>query len=229
MPFHTMPCHATPQVFLLYHFEREVQPAVKRADWERRPFGAHMDVARMVAAQTRIERQDSPHTPSASFDFAAANAFQLYVSSAIAFSIKRGGILYGTGAAQPAAAVRCSAERCEVVAVQCGAVRNGVRWLQCGAVRCGGGMHHGPGRAGVPQSSCGRRPTRGALSLASRPPDATCKRAHLLPAQREQHGQGRLMLPVWLLTANRQKPLQPTCTLLPSRHPPTPPTRPRSG
>jgi len=56
-----------------------------------------MDVARMVAAQTRIERQDTPHAASASFDFAAANAFQSYVSSAIAFSIKRGGIMYGTG------------------------------------------------------------------------------------------------------------------------------------
>jgi hypothetical protein len=87
------------QVFLLYHFEREVAPAVKKADWEKRPFGAHMDVAALVAAQTRIERQDAPHAASASFDFAAANAFQGYVSSAIAFSIKRGGILYGTGAA----------------------------------------------------------------------------------------------------------------------------------
>ena len=66
-------------------------------DWEKRPFGARMDVAAMVAAQTRIERQDAPHAASASFDFAAANAFQSYVSSAIAFSIKRGGILYGTG------------------------------------------------------------------------------------------------------------------------------------
>ncbi|KAL4446805.1 hypothetical protein ABPG77_008049 [Micractinium sp. CCAP 211/92] len=83
-------------VFLLYHFEREVAPAVRKADWERRPFGAHMDVATMVAAQTRIERQDAPHAASASFDFAAANAFQSYVSSAIAFSIKRGGIMYGT-------------------------------------------------------------------------------------------------------------------------------------
>jgi hypothetical protein len=70
---------------------------VRRADWEKRPFGAHMDVASMVAAQTRIERQDAPHAASASFDFGAANAFQAYVSSAIAFSIKRGGILYGTG------------------------------------------------------------------------------------------------------------------------------------
>ncbi len=45
-----IPC----QVFLLYGFEREVAPAVKKADWEKRPFGAHMDVARMVALQVRL-------------------------------------------------------------------------------------------------------------------------------------------------------------------------------
>lgn len=38
-------------MFLLYGFEREVAPVVKKADWEKRPFGAHMDVARMVALQ----------------------------------------------------------------------------------------------------------------------------------------------------------------------------------
>ena len=50
----TDPLHPTPpscQVFLLYHFEREVQPAVKKSDWEKRPFGAHMDVAKMVSLQ----------------------------------------------------------------------------------------------------------------------------------------------------------------------------------
>lgn len=44
---------ACAQVFLLYGFEREVAPAVKRAEWEKRPFGAHMDVAKMVALQVR--------------------------------------------------------------------------------------------------------------------------------------------------------------------------------
>lgn len=44
-------CFPTAQVFLLYGFEREVAPVVKKADWEKRPFGAHMDVARMVALQ----------------------------------------------------------------------------------------------------------------------------------------------------------------------------------
>jgi nuclear protein localization protein 4 homolog len=50
----------------------------------------------MVAKQTRIERQETPACASVSFDVHAANAFQSYVQSALAFSIKRGGILYGT-------------------------------------------------------------------------------------------------------------------------------------
>lgn len=40
-------------------------------------------------------RQEEPHCASVSFDRHAANVFQTYVSSALAFSIKRGGILYG--------------------------------------------------------------------------------------------------------------------------------------
>jgi len=56
-----------------------------------------MTVEEMVALQTRIERQDAPHCASVSFDSHAANVFQSYISSAIGFSIKRGGILYGTG------------------------------------------------------------------------------------------------------------------------------------
>jgi hypothetical protein len=124
LPCLLAPCsHPPAQVFLLYHFERQVAPVVKKHDWEKRPFGAHMDVAAMVAAQTRIERQDAPHATSASFDFAAANAFQSYVSSAIAFSIKRGGILYGTGesggvgwgrVAASAAALRSAVQRSAV-------------------------------------------------------------------------------------------------------------------
>ena len=132
LPCLLAPCsHPPAQVFLLYHFERQVAPVVKKHDWEKRPFGAHMDVAAMVAAQTRIERQDSPHATSASFDFAAANAFQSYVSSAIAFSIKRGGILYGTGESGgvgwggvgQGGGVRCctaqrSAAQCSAVAIR---------------------------------------------------------------------------------------------------------------
>lgn len=82
-------------IHLLYHFERQVE-GVKLSEFDRRPFGAHMTVEAMVAAQTRIERQETPACASVSFDMHAANAFQSYVQSALAFSIKRGGILYGT-------------------------------------------------------------------------------------------------------------------------------------
>ena len=40
-------------------------------------------------------RQETPHCTSVSFERHAANAFQSYVSGALAFSIKRGGVLYG--------------------------------------------------------------------------------------------------------------------------------------
>lgn len=58
--------------------------------------GTHMTVEELVARQTRIERQETPHVASASFERHAADAFQSYVHGAIAFSIKRGGLLYGT-------------------------------------------------------------------------------------------------------------------------------------
>jgi nuclear protein localization family protein 4 len=51
----------------------------------------------IVAKQARIERQDKPHIDGLSFDRAAANVFQSYCQGALAFSIKRGGLLYGTG------------------------------------------------------------------------------------------------------------------------------------
>lgn len=54
-----------------------------------------MDCAMLMAKQTRIERQDKSEVPSASFDKFAAHSFQSYISSALRFSIKRGGILYG--------------------------------------------------------------------------------------------------------------------------------------
>lgn len=82
-------------VFLLYHFERAVAPSVKNVFGDR-PFGRHMTIEDMVARQTRIEHQDDPVCSSASFDRHAANMFQQYVNSALAFSIKRGGILYGS-------------------------------------------------------------------------------------------------------------------------------------
>lgn len=86
--------HGT-MIHLLYHFERQVE-GVKLSEFDKRPFGPHMTVSSMVAKQTRIERQETPICASVSFDMHAANAFQSYVQSALAFSIKRGGILYGT-------------------------------------------------------------------------------------------------------------------------------------
>eukprot|EP00850_Spirogloea_muscicola_P007160 SM000035S13140 [mRNA] locus=s35:699473:701296:+ [translate_table: standard] len=55
-----------------------------------------MTVDDMIARQTRIERQEKPHCASVSFDRDAANAFQSYVHESLAFSVKRGGFLYGT-------------------------------------------------------------------------------------------------------------------------------------
>jgi len=54
-----------------------------------------MTVEEMVARQIRIERQEQPKVASVSFDRHAADVFQAYVRTALAFSIKRGGILYG--------------------------------------------------------------------------------------------------------------------------------------
>ena len=50
--------------------------------------GPSMNIGKMVAQQTRIERQEAPVCASVSFERHAANAFQSYVHSALAFSIK---------------------------------------------------------------------------------------------------------------------------------------------
>ena len=64
--------------------------------------GAH----RFVQSQKcYICRQEQPHCTSVSFDRHAANTFQSYVQSALAFSIKRGAILYGTKDAEGATVV----------------------------------------------------------------------------------------------------------------------------
>lgn len=81
-------------IHMLTAYERQVE-GVKLPDFMKRSFGAHMTIDKMVSQQTRIERQENPGCSSASFDMHAANMFQSYIQSAIAFSIKRGGILYG--------------------------------------------------------------------------------------------------------------------------------------
>ncbi|CAI5484928.1 unnamed protein product [Closterium sp. Yama58-4] len=58
-------------------------------------FGRHMTVSDMVARQMRIERQETSHCQQVSFDRDAANVFQHYVHDSLAFSIKRGGFLFG--------------------------------------------------------------------------------------------------------------------------------------
>ncbi|CAI5936645.1 unnamed protein product [Closterium sp. NIES-64] len=54
-----------------------------------------MTVSDMVARQMRIERQETSHCQQVSFDRDAANVFQHYVHDSLAFSIKRGGFLFG--------------------------------------------------------------------------------------------------------------------------------------
>ncbi|XP_039013863.1 LOW QUALITY PROTEIN: NPL4-like protein 1 [Hibiscus syriacus] len=81
-------------VFLYYHGERTVPgaPAVIPAG----SFGRKMTIDDLIAKQTRITRQESPHCDSVSFDRDTANAFQRYVNETLAFAIKRGGFMYGT-------------------------------------------------------------------------------------------------------------------------------------
>ena len=88
-------CHPSVQVFCFYEGSRDVNPGYKKSLISTRPFGVHLDVAGIMAKQVRIERQDSAHVTAVSFDRYAVHAFQQYVQSAHAFSIKRCGILYG--------------------------------------------------------------------------------------------------------------------------------------
>jgi nuclear protein localization protein 4 homolog len=83
------------QVYCFYEGSRDVAPGYKKSAFDSRPFGIHMDVAKLMEKQVRIERQDKAHVTTASFDKFAAHAFQVYIQSALAFSIKRCGILYG--------------------------------------------------------------------------------------------------------------------------------------
>jgi len=80
-------------VFLSYNGERIVAgPTVTPAG----VYGRKMTMEDLIARQTRIERQEKPHCGSLSFDRDAANAFQHYVHESLAFSVKRGGFMYGT-------------------------------------------------------------------------------------------------------------------------------------
>ncbi|GLU10470.1 hypothetical protein SLE2022_272690 [Rubroshorea leprosula] len=80
-------------VFLHYYGERTVAgaPTFSPAG----SFGRKMTMDDLIAKQTRITRQESPHCDAASFDRYSANAFQSYVNETLAFASKRGGFLYG--------------------------------------------------------------------------------------------------------------------------------------
>jgi nuclear protein localization family protein 4 len=80
-------------VFLSYSGERVVAgPVVNPAGFT----GKKMTMDDLIARQMRIERQEKPHCTSLSFDRGAANEFQHYVHESLAFSVKRGGFMYGT-------------------------------------------------------------------------------------------------------------------------------------
>lgn len=80
-------------LFLFYSGNREIAgPGVT----PHGSFGKKMTMDDLIARQTRIERQEKPHCTALSFDREAANAFQHYVHESLAFSIKRGGVMYGS-------------------------------------------------------------------------------------------------------------------------------------
>ena len=58
--------------------------------------GGKMTVETMIARQTRIERQETPHCASVSFDAHAANAFQAYVNGTLGFNQMRFGWMFGS-------------------------------------------------------------------------------------------------------------------------------------
>lgn len=82
-------------VFLKYSGERTVQGPPCRVV-PAGSFGRKMTMDDLIAKQTRIERQETPHCKLLSFDRDAANSFQHYVNETLAFAVKRGGFMYGS-------------------------------------------------------------------------------------------------------------------------------------
>ncbi|MBA0554106.1 hypothetical protein Golob_013231, partial [Gossypium lobatum] len=81
-------------VFLYYQGERTVRGGAPVCP--AGSFGRKMTMDDLIAKQTRITRQESPHCDSVSFDRDSANAFQRYVNETLAFAVKRCGFMYGT-------------------------------------------------------------------------------------------------------------------------------------
>mmetsp|Transcript_15660 Transcript_15660/g.51390 ORF Transcript_15660/g.51390 Transcript_15660/m.51390 type:complete len:411 (+) Transcript_15660:22-1254(+) len=79
-------------VYFKYDIERDVAPVVKV---ETREYGKKMTVEDLIARQVVIERQETPHAVSVSFDAHAANAFQAYCGGTLGFNVQRGGLMYG--------------------------------------------------------------------------------------------------------------------------------------
>ena len=82
-------------VYLKYSVEREPTPTMA-ANHRSELRGGKMTVESMIAQQTRIERQETPHCASVSFDAHAADAFQQYVNGTLGFNQMRFGWMYGT-------------------------------------------------------------------------------------------------------------------------------------
>ncbi|CAN6467828.1 unnamed protein product [Victoria cruziana] len=81
-------------VYLHYEGERSIAGVARVS--ASGSFGRKMTIDDLIARQTRITRQETPHCVAVSFDRDAANAFQHYVNEALAFAVKRGGFMYGT-------------------------------------------------------------------------------------------------------------------------------------
>lgn len=82
-------------VYLAYSVEREPTPTMQ-ASFRSELQGGKMTVESMIAKQTRIERQETSHCTSVSFDGSAANAFQAYINGTLGFAQMRFGWMYGT-------------------------------------------------------------------------------------------------------------------------------------
>lgn len=60
------------------------------------PSRGKMTVEDLAALETVVERQEETHIPGVSMDRYATNAFQLYASDTLGFTIERAGLMYGT-------------------------------------------------------------------------------------------------------------------------------------
>lgn len=94
-PLRAMGINHGEMVYLKYSVEREPTPTMA-AQHRSELRGGKMTVEGMIAQQTRIERQETPHCASVSFDAHTADAFQQYVNGTLGFNQMRFGWMYGT-------------------------------------------------------------------------------------------------------------------------------------